>query len=52
MSEITWMDMVDDPQADVYETLRIMHKERPPSRIILSVPAWPWRTPASALRPN
>lgn len=28
MSDQTWMDMVNDPQADVYETLRIMHKDK------------------------
>ncbi len=28
MSDQTWMDMVDDPEADVYETLRAMHKDK------------------------
>lgn len=28
MSEITWMDMVDDPEADVYETLQIMYRDK------------------------
>jgi hypothetical protein len=28
VSDQTWMDMVDDPEADVYETLRAMHKDK------------------------